>query len=192
MQRDEGTDAEERKRQMEKNEKLVIVINGKGGVGKDTLCESISSEYKILNVSAITPIKEIAKAYGWQGEKDEKARRFLSELKKAFINYNDLPTRYLLEQYQSFLKNDDVIMFVHIREGEEIRKFVEAVDGKCVTLLIYNAAMNEQVYGNESDDCVEQYEYDYRFDNSAPLKQSKEAFLKYIEEIWKKERIRFT
>lgn len=179
-----------RKQQMERNEKLVIVINGKGGVGKDTLCESITSEYKILNVSAITPIKEIAQIYGWQGEKDEKARRFLSELKRAFTNYNDLPTRYLLEQYQAFLKSDDGIMFVHIREGEEIRKFVEAVAGKCVTLLIYNNTMNRQVYGNESDDCVEQYDYDYRFDNSAPLKQSKEAFLKYIGEIWEKERDR--
>ena len=177
---------------MENNEKLVIVINGKGGVGKDTLCESITAEYKILNVSAITPIKEIAQEYGWQGEKDEKARRFLSELKRAFTNYNDLPTRYLLKQYQAFLNSDDRIMFVHIREGEEIRKFVEAVDGKCITLLIYNDTMNQQVYGNESDDCVEQYEYDYKFDNSAPLKQSKEAFLTYIGEIWKKERTRFT
>lgn len=177
---------------MEKKEKLVIVINGKGGVGKDTLCESITAEYKILNVSAITPIKEIAKAYGWQGEKDEKARRFLAELKRAFTHYNDLSTRYLLKQYQAFLNSDDQIMFVHIREGEEIQKFVEAVDGKCVTLLIYNDTMNQQIYGNESDDCVEQYEYDYKFDNSAPLKQSKEAFLTYIDEIWNNERTRFT
>lgn len=174
---------------MEKKEKLVVVINGKGGVGKDTLCESISAKYKVFNVSAITPIKEIAEKYGWNGEKDDKARRFLSELKKAFTDYNDLPTRYLLDQYKAFLNNDSQVMFVHIREGAEIQKFADAIEGNCVTLLIYNDKAKKQVYGNESDDCVEQYEYDYKYNNSAPLEQSKEAFLSYFDNIWKQKQL---
>lgn len=169
---------------MEKKEKLVVVINGKGGVGKDTLCESVGQAYKVLNVSAITPIKEIASKYGWQGEKDGKARRFLSDLKKAFIGYNNLPTKYLLQEYENFTANDYQVMFVHIREGEEIKKFVDAIEGNCVTLLIYNDKISKEVYGNESDDCVDGYEYDYCYNNSAPLEQSKEAFLAYFNEIW--------
>ena len=85
-------------------EKVLIIINGKGGVGKDTLCAFAGRYFQAKNVSSITPIKEIAAAYGWQGEKTPEARRFLADLKEAFTRYNDLPTQYLLEQYKEFLK----------------------------------------------------------------------------------------
>ena len=101
-------------------EKLVIIINGVGGVGKDTLCDFAAKYYKIRKISAITPIKEIAQHYGWNGEKDERSRKFLSDVKRAFIEYNDLPTQYLLKQYEKFKKSEDEILFVHIREKEEI------------------------------------------------------------------------
>ena len=52
--------------------KSVVIINGKGGVGKDTLCEVVAKKYSVRNVSSITPIKEIAKIGGWQGEKGNK------------------------------------------------------------------------------------------------------------------------
>ena len=61
--------------------KVVIVINGAGGVGKDTLCELASLHFKVFNVSSITPIKEIASMCGWSGAKDDKSRKFLSDLK---------------------------------------------------------------------------------------------------------------
>ena len=54
--------------------KLTIVINGKGGVGKDTLCMSLPHR-RVRNISSITPIKEIAAMHGWNGEKDLKSRR---------------------------------------------------------------------------------------------------------------------
>ena len=53
--------------------KVAIVINGPGGVGKDTLCELAARHFKVRNVSSITPIKEIAAMCGWHGEKDDKA-----------------------------------------------------------------------------------------------------------------------
>ena len=103
-------------------EKLLIIINGKGGVGKDTLCDFAAAHYPVRNVSSITPIKEIAAANGWNGEKTPEARRFLADLKEAFTRYNDLPTRYLLEQYREFLDSQERIMFAHIREAGEIEK----------------------------------------------------------------------
>ena len=54
-------------------EKIVIIINGLGGAGKDTLCDLVAKHYKVRNVSAITPIKNIAQKYGWNGEKDVKS-----------------------------------------------------------------------------------------------------------------------
>ena len=116
--------------------KLVIVINGAGGVGKDTLCELASKHFKVKNISSITPVKKIAADCGWNGEKDDKARKFLSDLKRVLVEYNDYPTAWALSEYKKFLSSDDEVMFVHIREGEEIEKFVKATCGAAKTLLV--------------------------------------------------------
>ena len=55
--------------------KLAIVINGAGGVGKDTLCNLAAKHLKVRNISTITPIKEIAAMAGWDGSKDDRSRK---------------------------------------------------------------------------------------------------------------------
>lgn len=159
--------------------KIVIIINGRGGVGKDTLCSFISRYYKTINVSAITPIKQMASCYGWNGEKDEKSRRFLSELKRVFIEYNDLPNQYLVAEYKKFLDDDNMIMFVHIREKDQISKFIESVGGHCITLLVRSNIFGSTnfIYRNYSDDNVEDYTYDYYYDNNKPLELAEKDFL---------------
>lgn len=157
--------------------KLVIVINGRGGVGKDTLCDSLCTVYRVINISAITPIKEIARVYGWNGEKDERSRRFLANLKRVFIEYNDLPNRYLLGEYEKFVLNDAEILCVHIREKDQIEKFVTSITLPCITLLVKRDTESlSKKYGNDADDGVEEYCYDYEFDNSAPIEESTEKF----------------
>ena len=83
--------------------KLVIVINGSGGAGKDTLCDMAAKHFETVNVSSIDPIKRIARENGWNGEKDLKSRKFLADLKQLFTEYNDLPTKYIIEKYKEFL-----------------------------------------------------------------------------------------
>lgn len=165
--------------------KLVIVINGRGGVGKDTLCDALRAIFSVTNISAITPIKEIAKKHGWNGEKDERSRRFLAELKRVFVEYNDLPNRYLLEEYEKFASGDGEILCVHIREKDQIAKFTAAVTLPCVTLLVKRESeTGTRRYGNNADDGVEDYCYDYEFDNSAPLAESAEKFRRLVREIF--------
>ena len=72
-------------------EKAVFVINGTGGVGKDTVCEMAAALCPVRSVSSITPIVEIARSAGWDGVKTPASRRLLSRLKDAFTEYNDLP-----------------------------------------------------------------------------------------------------
>ena len=164
--------------------KLTLVINGRGGVGKDTLCEVAATRYLVRNVSSITPIKELAAVCGWEGEKTDKARRFLSELKRITAEYNDYPTRWVAGEYRAFLESDEEILFVHIREGEEIRKFVEATGGEARTLLIRaERRLGAHTYGNASDDLVEQYPYDYYFSNDDPEELAAGQFLSFLEEI---------
>lgn len=168
-------------------QKLVVVINGKGGVGKDALCDSLASAYRVKNISSITPIKEIAAMHGWKGEKDDKARRFLSELKRVFTDYNDLPNQYLLDEYTRFLESDLQVLFVHIREVDQIEKFVARIPTACVTLLIRRKAIDSlEKYGNKSDDDVALYPYDCYFDNDLPFEESCQAFLQYFNGVWEK------
>lgn len=166
--------------------KLVIVINGRGGVGKDTLCNSLCTVFRVMNVSAITPIKDIAKAYGWNGEKDEKSRRFLAELKRVFADYNDLPNNYLLEEYEKFVSNDMEVLCVHIRERDQIEKFLRSIALPAVTILIKrDMQIPEETLGNDADDRVEEYCYDYVFYNSGPVEVSAERFRTLISEIFR-------
>ncbi len=167
------------------NKKLVMVINGRGGVGKDTLCEALKEDFVIRNVSAITPIKNIAKQYGWNGEKDDKSRRFLAELKRVFADYNDLPTKYLIDEYCEFLKTEEQILCVHIRENDQIAKFVSNVTTPCITMLVCrNIEEHGKDYGNAADDGVDNYDYDYIFDNNDSVEVSCINFRKLMNETF--------
>ena len=163
--------------------KIVIIMNGHGGVGKDTLCDIAASEYRVRNISSITPIKEIASAYGWNGEKDAKSRKFLADLKQVFVEYNDLPTQYLLAEYQKFAHSMDEILFVHIRESEEIEKFKNKINMPCVTLLVHRQAAEQEIWGNAADDGVTQYAYDYYYHNDCPLEMAREKFLCFLKKL---------
>jgi hypothetical protein len=164
--------------------KTTIVINGAGGVGKDTLCELAARHFKVYNVSSITPIKDIARQCGWQGQKDDKSRKFLSDLKLLCVEYNDFPTLWAKERYNEFLESDDEIMFLHIREPEEIRKFVEATSGGAKSLLVRGGErMKKTNYGNTSDDCVENYVYDYYFYNDKTIEEAEKDFCEFLNSI---------
>ena len=160
--------------------KLVIVINGAGGVGKDTLCSFVARAYRVRNVSSVDPIKELARMAGWDGDKSDKSRKMLSDLKMLFTRYNDLCLRYITGQYRQFLDGEEQVMFVHIREPEEIARFVAVAPEHIRTLLITNSTKEQRVYRNASDDNVAQYDYDAVYDNKYPLEETEEIFLHFF------------
>lgn len=164
--------------------KAAIVINGAGGVGKDTLCDLAAKHLKIRNISTITPIKELAKMADWDGRKDDRSRKFLADLKALCVNYNDFPTNWAKAQYEDFLTTDEQVLFVHIREPEEIAKFVRATGGNAKTLLIRGGARQRTAaYGNAADDGVENYYYDYYFENDKTLDEAEKNFTKLINDV---------
>lgn len=172
------------------NSQIVIVINGKGGVGKDTVCDIVSDLFYVTNISAITPIKQIATTCGWNGEKDQRSRKFLSDLKRILIEYNDLPNRYLVHEFEKFKKAKETdILFVHIREAYQISDFLGRIDGNYTTLLVRSNRLNisNAVYGNSSDDDAEQYRYDYVFDNDCDKNNLYMEVKLFFAELLKKE-----
>ena len=164
--------------------KIAIVINGAGGVGKDTLCELAAKHFKILNISSITPVKEIASIVGWRGEKTDKARKFLADMKSLLVEYNDYPTEWAKKRYIEFLASDYEVMFVHIREPEEIKKFVLATEGKAKTILIRaGSRRREDSFGNAADDGVENYNYDAYYVNDKDLNVAENEFVELLNLI---------
>ena len=51
--------------------KQVFIINGSGGVGKDTFVEFVSDNFSTMNVSSVDKVKEVARVVGWSGGKSE-------------------------------------------------------------------------------------------------------------------------
>lgn len=53
--------------------KQVFIINGSGGVGKDTFVKMVSeaTDNSVLNFSSVDKVKDIARIIGWTGGKTE-------------------------------------------------------------------------------------------------------------------------
>lgn len=143
--------------------KHIVVINGTGGSGKDTFVNFVKKYRKVYNFSSIDIIKKIARAAGWTGKKEEKDRKFLSDLKKLTTEYNDLAFNDTKNAVEKFNSSDDEIMFIHIREPEEIQRTVDAFGAK--TLLIKREGL-KAIKTNYSDASVENYDYDFIIENT--------------------------
>ena len=162
--------------------KKVIIINGKGGCGKDTLIKGVANNYKVKNVSSIDHIKDIAAQIGWSGAKDEKSRTFLANLKQLCIQFNDMPLHDMIKEYEDFMNGNDEIMFIHIREGEEIDKIKKYIPN-VKTILVKRDETDKGVYTNAADNDVEKYEYDYVFDNNGDIGVKQTEFIELISKI---------
>lgn len=165
--------------------KIVIIVNGKGGVGKDTLCGYFCKYYNGRIVSSIAPIKKLAKRLGWKGGKEPKDRKFLSDLKFIMDEYKNTSMSYLLDNLRSFAKEDRAILFVMIREPDNIetfKKYVEQSGIRATTLLIRRSTVSKK-FGNVADDEAENYAYDYIFDNDGSIAQGHNDFVIMVKAI---------
>ena len=107
------------------------------------------------------------------------ARKFLSDLKKLTTNYNDMSFVSIKEAINKFNSSDDEIMFIHIREPEEIQRVVDNFSAK--TLLIKREGL-KIIDTNSSDANVENYKYDYIIINTT-LENLDKSALKFIQNL---------
>ncbi len=165
--------------------KEIIIINGSGGVGKDTFVEFCEKYCKVKNISSVDKVKEAARILtGWDGTKDEKSRKLLVDLKQLGIEYNDAPFKYILESAEEFKKTEEEMMFVHIREIDEIKKVKKAVNAK--TLLVTNKNV-QLITSNESDKNVMNYQYDFYIRNDGTLEDLDSTAKTFITRFREKE-----
>lgn len=161
----------------------IVLINGGGGVGKDTFVQICQKEHlkgKIWNISTVDLIKEAAKILGWDGEKDEKGRKFLSDLKDLATSYSDLSFLYVSKKV-SIAKEENVdVIFVHCREPEEIARLKEQFNA--ITLLIKNNRV-KSIESNHADKNIENYNYDYVIENNDSLLDLTKKAMKFLQDI---------
>lgn len=156
--------------------KRVLITNGSGGCGKDTMAEIMGKYVNVHKVSSIDIIKKIVEPYTIEFTtlygKHEKYRKLLSEVKQAFVNFNDLPTKAMEQEVLNFLEDENSqVLIVDIREPEEIEKFKQVFPLGCTickTILVVNNNV-DTIHSNTSDDNVTNYTYDYILDNSQTL-----------------------
>lgn len=155
---------------MLKIDKRIFIINGSGGVGKDTFVKHIKfavDEYtnkEVWNFSSVDKVKEVATQIGWDGGKTEKDRKFLSDLKILTTEYNDMPFNSMKEQVAEFNKNKNAIfLFLHIREPKEIKRAKQEFNA--TTILIKRDSV-PHIVSNMADGGVFDYDYDIVVDNN--------------------------
>ena len=170
---------------------MVIIINGYPQVGKDTFCNLIQEIIgkDLCNIySSIDPIKKIALIGGWNGKKDLKSRKFLSDLKDLFTDFNDMPFLSLIKtvnekiQYYSHkqISKNNYIIFIHVREPKEIKKITEALGA--ITLFIDKDIKNT-IFSNHADEDVKNYKYDYIIKNNGTLEELKLKAFDFLKKI---------
>lgn len=161
--------------------KKIIVINGTGGCGKDTFVSFCANNCNVYNFSSIDKVREIARMIGYDGGKTERDRKFLADLKALTKEYNDMPYNSIKDAIEVFNNSTDDVMFIHIREPEEIDRVVKDFDALSVLIKRKNY---ELIKSNTSDANVENYDYDYIFENDT-LEKLEEDANNFISEILK-------
>ena len=74
------------------------------------------------------------------------------------------------------------MLFVHMREPEEISKYLKYVTSQgltCKTLLIERSSFEFKTYGNDADDMVGCYDFTYH--NDLPLAEAEKDFITFFE-----------
>lgn len=164
--------------------KKVFIINGSGGVGKDTFCEYVGHYAKVKVISSIDLVKDYASKMGWNGSKTPRDRKFLSDLKDLLTKYNDYPFRDICQKVLWFKEDDNEFLFIHIREPEEIDRAKREFNAHTILMVNDNV---KGIYSNHADARVLEYNYDIVIDNSGTLKDL-EIIAKGFVEKWRNKR----
>ena len=173
----------------------IAVINGAPGVGKsefERLCQEQCSvahrqsgfvkgnDLWISIISTVDFVKEVATMCGWDGTKTLENRKFLSDLKRLLIQWNNVPYK-IIENHAKTLPGGDWLVLVDCREPVEIQKLKDGLNA--TTVLMRRESVENNETSNESDAKVFEYDYDLTIWNNSDIidleKKAKE-FIEYM------------
>ena len=167
-----------------------FIINGRPRSGKDTFVNFCREELGAFGklISTVDFVKKIATECGWDGTKDLKNRKFLSDLKDLLTNWGDVPYKKTLQEIDMFKfdldywdVSDKGVVFIMCREPKEIERFERELNAKSV--LIRRASVEFEQQSNHADSEVLNHKYDYIIENNGTvdeLKEKAKGFLKNL------------
>ena len=158
--------------------KQIFIVNGHPGSGKDTFASILSEYEEVRKYSIIDKVKTIAFIMGWSGAKEEKDRKFLSDLKKLAEQYNDLPFEDVKRNVNIFLVDKESrIMLIDMREPKDIKRAQEELNAK--TIFIKNDRV-KHITSNIADAGVENFDYNYIIENNGTIGEFRRNIIKFL------------
>lgn len=143
----------------------VIVINGHAEAGKDTFVEFCSNYMETYLLSTVDIVKEVYRMFGWDGEKTDEARKWLSDAKDFFTTNGDLIWKSINKEIDEIIENSpNTTIFVMVREPEEIQRYVDYLDA--ITVLVDR---DGHIPDNHADQNVYDFDYDVIIHNDGTL-----------------------
>lgn len=167
----------------------IYVVNGAPGCGKTTFEQNVKDilgdDVRIF--STVDAVKVAAKYLGWNGQKTPKNRKFLSDLKKLWIEWDDGVMKdikrrlYNVERsYEVYdMPADRAVVFIDSREPEEIERLKRELGARTIVIERPSAATEEIL--NSSDRDVNNYSYDIKIINHGDLDYFKKLTEKFLE-----------
>lgn len=164
----------------------IFVVNGYPRSGKDQfikLCEQEIGKAYCLKLSTVDQIKKMSTQLGWDGQKDEKSRKYLCEIKKLYSDWFDYSFEYIKKQISMFAyqlneytTEKNGVVFIQSRQPDEIHRFSKQFNAK----TIFISRNSHQEYDNYADKNVENYKYDYYIDNSKTIDDLKISIKSFL------------
>lgn len=151
--------------------KKIFITNGSGTNGKDSFAKAVAKYIPTYKYSSINLVKDMLKVADISEEsKTEEYRLLCSDLKDRLTKYDDVPFKDISSIVKDFKDNliETKVLFVDIREPEEIARAVEVFGAETVLIRNPNA---KKIKSNHADRDVENYTYDYIIENDGNLEQ---------------------
>ena len=154
----------------------IIGITGKAGSGKTTAAK-VLVDRGFMKLSFATPVKEIAKMFGWDGKKDDRGRRLLQLIGTEIGRWYDdriwvkkMAQRILdIEETNKYYQDQTMIVIDDVRFDNEA-KLIKELDGFVIELK-GNAFYQEGFLATHTSErgvskSVIDYSWDFPFYNS--------------------------
>lgn len=178
----------------------VVIINGVQESGKDSFINFVQSYCNmdecanVLNLSSVDPIKDVLESFGWNGEKTEEVRDIIASIKKIWINAQNGPTMFMMNNILEWHKQglgEDNIVFCHVREPEEIDKLKRAISGmesmgiEIMTMLVVRGdTMVTRHRGADDYSTIIQHSYNKIIYNDGDIFELDEKAREFVNELF--------
>lgn len=124
--------------------KIVVIVAGNSGVGKDYLIGKFREIEPRCNRFSITDFAiPIAREMGWDGERGEKGRKLLADIIDLALWYSDVPLKKLVEKCA---KDNSKFTFVILKDPRDIilYKWLHSIhhpEIKLASCVVYKSAL---------------------------------------------------